>query len=161
MEHKHREEHRDGSMVVIQANLDDMNPEFTSYVTELLLGAGANDVYWIPIIMKKGRPGVMLNVLVGEDGIAAMEEIIFAETTTLGLRYMHAECHRLGREFVRVDTRFGPMTVKVGYHQGKPVQFAPENRECEEAARRHGVPLKEVYEEVRSCYRLLAGPLAP
>lgn len=153
MEQLHRHEHTDGGMVVIQANLDDMNPEFTSYITDLLLAAGANDVYWIPIIMKKGRPGIMLNVLVGEDEISAMEKVIFAETTTLGLRYIRAECHRLGREFVLVETRFGPMTVKVGYHEGKPVQFAPEFRECEEAARRHSVPLKEVYEEVRGCYR--------
>ncbi|RAV06294.1 nickel insertion protein [Paenibacillus sp. YN15] len=159
MEHLHRQEHTDGGMVILQANLDDMNPEFTSYITDLLLAAGANDVYWIPIIMKKGRPGIMLNVLVGEEGIAAMEQVIFAETTTLGLRYVRAECHRLGREFVRVETRFGPMSVKVGYHGGKPVQFAPEFRECEEAARRFGVPLKEVYEEVRSRYRELAGPL--
>ncbi len=159
MEHSHRQEHTDGGMVVIQANLDDMNPEFTSYITDLLLAAGANDVYWIPIIMKKGRPGIMLNVLVGEEGIAAMEQVIFAETTTLGLRYIRAECHRLGREFIRVETCFGPMTVKVGYHQGKVVQFAPEFRECEEAARLHKVPLKEVYEEVRSRYRSAAGPL--
>jgi pyridinium-3,5-bisthiocarboxylic acid mononucleotide nickel chelatase len=159
LEHLHRQEHTDGGMVVIQANLDDMNPEFTSYITDLLLDAGANDVYWIPIIMKKGRPGIMLNVLVDEERIAAMEQVIFAETTTLGLRYIRTECHRLGREFVRVETRFGPMTVKVGVHQGKVVQFAPEFRECEEAARRHKVPLKEVYEEVRSSYRTMAGPL--
>ncbi|MDF2924070.1 MAG: hypothetical protein K0R57_2984 [Paenibacillaceae bacterium] len=148
----HGQEHREEGMVVIQANLDDMNPEFTSYITELLLGAGANDVYWVPIIMKKGRPGVMLNVLAAEAAIPEMEEIIFRETTTLGLRYMQTTCHRLGREFEQVETKYGLLSVKVGYYKGKAVQFAPEFRECEEAARRHGVPLKDVYDEVRGRY---------
>lgn len=153
METMHRQEHVDEDMIVIQANLDDMNPEFTSYITDLLLAQGANDVYWIPIIMKKGRPGIMLHVLTGEERLAEMEAIIFRETTTLGLRYMRVSCHRLGREFEKVDTRFGPLTVKVGYFQGQAVQFAPEFRECEEMARRHGVPLKEVYDEVRGAFR--------
>jgi pyridinium-3,5-bisthiocarboxylic acid mononucleotide nickel chelatase len=152
MEFKHAEEHTDRGMVVIQANLDDMNPEFTSYITELLLSEGANDVYWIPIIMKKGRPGVMLNVLTGEDRLDMLEGIIFRETTTLGLRYMRAECHRLGRCFEKVDTRYGSISVKVGYHRGEPVQFAPEFRECEEAAKTMGVPLKAVYDEVRAAF---------
>lgn len=148
----HTEEHTDEGMVVIQANLDDMNPEFTSYITDLLLAEGANDVYWIPIIMKKGRPGVMLNVLVTEERVPDMEGIIFKETTTLGLRYMRTAVHRLGRSFEKVDTPYGPMSVKVGYHRGEPVQFAPEFRECKEAAKRHGVPLKAVYDEVRKAY---------
>lgn len=152
MDFQHAQEHRDDSMVVLQANLDDMNPEFTSYITDLLLAEGANDVYWIPIIMKKGRPGVMLNVLAGADRLEQLESVIFRETTTLGIRYMKAACHRLGRSFEKVETRFGPMTVKVGYHKGEAVQFAPEFRECEEAAKRCGVPLKAVYEEVRSAY---------
>jgi uncharacterized protein (DUF111 family) len=145
----HKEEHVDEDMLIIQANVDDMNPEWCSYVADRLFEAGANDVYWIPIIMKKGRPGVMLNVLVQEDKLERMESIIFAETTTIGLRYMRASCHRLAREFVRVDTPWGEISVKVGYHQGKMVQFAPEFRECEQAAQAHGIPLKQVYDEVR------------
>lgn len=152
MAFQHGEEHTDADMVVIQANLDDMNPEFTSYITDLLLAEGANDVYWIPIIMKKGRPGVMLNVLAEEDRLEAVEGIIFRETTTLGLRYMRAACHRLGRSFEKVETRYGSLSVKVGYHRGEAVQFAPEFRECEEAAKRFGVPLKAVYDEVRAAY---------
>jgi pyridinium-3,5-bisthiocarboxylic acid mononucleotide nickel chelatase len=149
MKFQHREEHIDEKMIIIQANIDDMNPEWTSYITDKLFADGANDVYWIPIIMKKGRPGIMLNVLVDEQRLSAMESIIFSETTTLGIRYMHAACHRLAREFVSVDTEWGPITVKVGYHQGKLVQMAPEFKECEQAAKTHQVPLKMVYEEVR------------
>ena len=62
---------------------------------------------------------------------------------------MHASCHRLAREFEQVLTRWGPLTVKVGYHQGKLVQYAPEFKECEQIAKEHQVPLKQVYEEVR------------
>lgn len=145
----HREEHIDDRMLILQANIDDMNPEYCSYVTDLLLEQGANDVYWIPIIMKKGRPGVMLNVLTDDEGAKRMEEVIFRETTTLGLRYLRASCHRLGREFHRVDTPWGPIQVKAGFHQGELVQFAPEFKECEQAAKTHGVPLKQVYDEVR------------
>lgn len=152
MEWAHRNEHVDEEMSVIQANLDDMNPEYTSYITDLLLERGANDVYWVPIIMKKGRPGVMLNVLTLNSRLADMEDIIFRETTTLGLRYLQVSCHRLGRETETVETRFGRLSVKVGYKEGKAVQFAPEFRECQEAAKRHQVPLKDVYEEVRGVY---------
>jgi len=150
----HRSEHRDDGMLLIQANLDDMNPEYVPYVTELLLEKGANDVYWIPILMKKGRPGIMLNVLAEESQLSDLEEIIFRETTTLGLRYIHASCHRLGRSFEEVETRYGSFRVKVGYHRERRVQFAPEYRECEEAARTHQVPLKDIYEEIRRAYAL-------
>ncbi|MFE5322145.1 nickel insertion protein [Paenibacillus sp. NPDC056579] len=146
---QHREEHVDEGMIVLQANIDDMNPELCSYVSDLLFDAGANDVYWIPIIMKKGRPGVMLNVLVDEKLLEAMEAVIFRETTTIGLRYMRASVHRLGREFEAVSTPWGEIHVKVGYHRGAMVQFAPEFKECEQAAKQHGVPLKQVYDEVK------------
>lgn len=145
----HGTEHTDDGMLVIQANLDDMNPEHCSYVSDKLFEAGANDVYWIPIVMKKGRPGLMLNVLAAEERLGLVEDIVFRETTTLGLRYMRATVHRLGREFVRVATPWGEITVKAGYHRGRMVQFAPEFRECEAAAKAHGVPLKTVYDQVR------------
>jgi uncharacterized protein (DUF111 family) len=148
----HREEHLDQEMWVIQANIDDMNPELTTYVMDQLFAAGANDVYWVPIIMKKGRPGVMLNVLVHNDQLSAMEEIIFTETTTLGIRHLPVTCHRLAREFVTIQTKWGNVQVKVGYLKGKRVQFAPEFQQCEQIAKQHHVPLKEVYDEVRQIF---------
>lgn len=149
MEFDHREEHVDEGMLIVQANIDDMNPELCPYIADRLFANGANDVYWIPIIMKKGRPGLMLNVLVHEAKLGDVETVIFRETTTIGLRYMKAACHRLGRRFVKVATPWGELTVKAAYHRGELVQFAPEFAECEEAARRHGVPLKDIYDEVR------------
>lgn len=153
MDFGHREEHLDEGMLLVQANVDDMNPEYTSYIADKLFELGANDVYWIPIIMKKGRPGLMLNVLVHQERLGSVEKVIFSETTTLGLRYLHAVCHRLGREFVTVDTPWGGVKVKVGYYQGKPVQFAPEFKDCEAIARNHGVPLKQVYDEVKKMFK--------
>ncbi|TBL73988.1 nickel insertion protein [Paenibacillus thalictri] len=150
MSFDHRDEHIDDDMLVIQANIDDMNPEFCSPVSDRLFAAGANDVYWIPIIMKKGRPGIMLNVLVQADKLEAMEQVIFTETTTLGLRYMRASCHRLGRAFYNVETPWGPISVKAGFYKGELVQYAPEFKDCERAAQQHGIPLKRVYEEVRA-----------
>ena len=148
----HGEEHLDDGMVLLQANLDDMNPEWTTYVAELLFAAGANDVYWIPIVMKRGRPGVMLNVLTERASVDAMERIVFRETTTLGIRRLAASVHRLGRRIVKADTPWGPVAVKVGYEGGEPVQYAPEYRECAAIAEREGVPLKAVYDEVRLAY---------
>ncbi len=139
-------------MLMVQANLDDMNPELCSHVADLLFDAGANDVFWTPIVMKKGRPGFMLSVLCDRSRLNDLETIIFKETTTLGIRYMEASCHRLGREFIPVDTPWGAITVKAGYHKGEMVQFAPEFSECEKAAKANGVPLKQVYDVVRAAF---------
>ncbi len=149
MSFAHADEHIDQQMIMIQANIDDMNPEHCSYVMDLLFEQGANDVCWIPIIMKKGRPGFQLQVLTAQNLLSALETIIFRETTTLGLRYIPATVHRLARDFVKVQTAWGEMTVKTGYHAGVLVQYAPEFKECEQAAKLFDIPLKQVYDEVR------------
>jgi uncharacterized protein (DUF111 family) len=94
----------------------------------------------------------MLNVLVGADKVEIMEDILFRETTTLGIRRIEAAVHRLGRRWVNVLTRWGYLRVKVGVLGGKEVQYAPEFRECAEIAQKTGTPLKEVYDEVRRAY---------
>lgn len=151
----HGEEHIDEKMVMIQANIDDMNPEYCTFVSDLLFEHGANDVYWIPIMMKKGRPGLMLNVFVSQKLLNKMKAIIFEQTTTLGIRYWDANCHRLGRKWVSVETPWGDVRVKVGYFQGKAVQYAPEFRDCEAIAHQHNIPLKQVYDVVRERYERL------
>ncbi|THF76688.1 nickel pincer cofactor biosynthesis protein LarC2 [Cohnella fermenti] len=148
----HKREHREDGMVMLQTNIDDMNPEFCPYVSERLLAAGAHDVFWIPILMKKGRPGLLLNVLTNADRLPAMESIVFEETTTLGMRYILTECKRLERHMVDVATPWGAIGVKVGVMGGRTVQFAPEYAHCEAAARAHGIPLKTVYEAARQAY---------
>lgn len=145
----HRYEHTDDNMLIVQVNLDDMNPEWCSYISDRLFEVGASDVFWIPILMKKGRPGVMLNVLVHESRLEEIERIVFMETTTFGLRYVRTVCHRLGRRFETVDTPWGPVRVKIGEFRGETVEFAPEYADCEAAARHGGVPLKRVFAEAR------------
>lgn len=152
MSFNHEIEHVDEQMMIMQANLDDMNPEFCSHITDMLLEKGANDVYWIPIIMKKGRPGIMLNVLTAEALLSELEQIIFTETTTLGVRYMQAACHRLGRRWVHVDTPWGTVPIKLGIYQDKVVQYAPEFKQCEQLAKQNNIPLKQVYDEARKAY---------
>jgi uncharacterized protein (DUF111 family) len=151
-ENAHAEEHVDDGMVLLQANLDDMNPEWTTYVADLLFAEGANDVFWVPIIMKRGRPGIMLNVLAAAVEADRLERIVFRETTTLGIRRIAASVHRLGRRMVKVPTSWGSVSVKIGYSGGEEVQYAPEYRECAAIAEQHGVPLKAVYDEVRRAY---------
>lgn len=154
MNNNHSDEHIDEDMIMIQANVDDMNPEFSTYVSDMLFELGANDVFWIPMIMKKGRPGLMLHVLTDKKLLFLLETVIFRETTTLGIRYSPTTVHRLGRIFKKINTAWGLMTVKVGYHQGEMVQYAPEFKECEQIAKRYGVPLKEVYDEVRKQFMM-------
>lgn len=150
---EHRHEHRDTELIRIEANLDDMNPEWLPYVMDKLFDKGANDVVCIPVLMKKGRPGFMLQILVAADLLDAMEDVLFAETTTLGLRYSPVVCHRLSREQTRVATAWGAVRVKAGYYGGRLVQFAPEYEDCARLARAHGVPLKDVYDEARRAFR--------
>lgn len=155
MEFGHNEEHIDEKMVLLQANLDDMNPEYCSFIMDKLFEGGANDVFWIPIIMKKGRPGNMLNVYVDEKRLDEVKEIVFKETTTLGLRYWKTNCHRLGREFIKVETPWGNVEIKLGIMEGQVVQYAPEFRDCEQIAQQYQIPLKQVYDTVRHAYMKL------
>jgi uncharacterized protein (DUF111 family) len=145
--------------LLLQTNVDDMNPEFCPYVIDKLLAAGASDAYWIPVIMKKGRPGLMLNVMCGHQAVDAVEEVIFTETTTLGIRHVPARTHCLGKELKKVRTRFGELRVKAGYYKGRMVQFSPEYADCEAAAAAYQVPLKTVFDEARSCFALQEGQL--
>lgn len=154
MSWNHTDEHIDDGMAMMQVNLDDMSPEYCDYVMDLLFEAGAHDVYWIPIMMKKNRSGLMLNVLYDQKDRSKMEEILFKETTTLGVRYWPVSCHRLGRKFVEVDTPWGKVRVKEGVYQGDVVQYAPEYEECRSLAREAGIPLKKVYDQVRFNYEL-------
>jgi uncharacterized protein (DUF111 family) len=138
--------------LLLQTNVDDMNPEYCPYVIDRLLAAGASDAYWVPIVMKKGRPGLMLNVMCGPDTVEDVEKIIFTETTTLGIRHLPMHTHCLGKKMKRVQTCYGELSVKIGYYKGRMVQFSPEYAECEAAAREHQVPLKAVFDEVRICF---------
>ena len=146
-------EHIDEQMAKLEVNLDNTPGEWLGYVMDLLFEAGANDVFYSPIYMKKNRPAVMLQLLCPISKIDEMKSIIFRETTTLGIRYYPLTVHRLARKFYRVETIWGPVTVKEGFSEGQLVQYSPEYEECRAIARENGVPLKTVYDEVWRQYR--------
>jgi uncharacterized protein (TIGR00299 family) protein len=133
---------------VLECNIDDMNPEFYDYIIDGLFEKGAADVFLTPIIMKKGRPAVKLSVLVKNETCEAIEEFIFCETSTLGFRKYQVEKNMLKRDFHKLDTKFGSVTIKNGYYNGKKVKSKPEYSDCKELALKNGVGLKEIYDEI-------------
>lgn len=133
---------------VIEAacNLDDETGEVLGYVTEQLLAAGALDVWTEPIYMKKNRPGVKLCFLAALDKKDALFNIVLRETSALGLRYVEKDRVVLPREFLTVDTEFGPVRVKVAMLPDGIKKFAPEYEDCRKLAEAKGVALKTVYD---------------
>lgn len=130
-------------ITVLETNLDDVSPEVVGHCIERLLREGARDAYAVPIQMKKSRPGVLLTVLCGGDQVSAMERILFAETTTFGIRRQTAQRTKLRRRHETVTTPFGELRIKVGERAGL-VTFSPEYEDCKAAAETHRVPLREV-----------------
>ena len=136
------------SVWVLETNLDDVPAEIIGYCTEELFRAGALDVYCIPLHMKKQRPGVMLCALTREEKIPALEEILFRETATFGVRRYRAERTILEREEVQVTTQWGTIRAKRGM-RGSLTVTTPEYEDCARVAREQGIALREVYEVVR------------
>jgi pyridinium-3,5-bisthiocarboxylic acid mononucleotide nickel chelatase len=137
---------------VLETNLDNVSPEIIAYCYEMLLAAGALDVFTTPIVMKKNRPGVLMSVLAPPDAVAALEEMVFRETGTLGVRRYLAQRYKLHRRSCTVDTPWGPVQGKLGWREGQPPVFAPEYEDCARVAREHRVALREVYQKARSAY---------
>jgi len=130
----------------LQANIDDLSPEILGAAQERLFKAGALDVFLIPIQMKKNRPGTIITVLCRPEEREAMQEILFAETSTFGIRYRDMDRVSLEREIVRVETSAGSVQIKVGRRHGRIVQVSPEFESCDEVARESRQPLKRIYE---------------
>lgn len=136
-------------VVVLETNIDDMDPRIYEYVMERLLKEGALDVCLTQVVMKKSRPGVRLTVLSSEEKRTALEEIIFRETTTLGIRRYRAQRSVLEREIKKVQTGFGKIRVKEARLGGKLLRVEPEYEDCKRAARKSGVPLRDVIRSTR------------
>jgi len=134
--------------VMLECNLDDMNPENYSHVMDLLFLAGAADVFIIPLVMKKSRPGHMLCVLCNFETLRNMKEILFTETSSIGIREKILKKSMLRREQVMVSTKFGDVEVKRSFWNGRVVNEKPEYEQCRKLARVHGVTLKEIRKEV-------------
>lgn len=132
--------------IMLETNIDDMNPQIYEYVFQELLSKGALDVFIKPVQMKKNRPGSVLHVLASKDKVNEFSEIIFRETTTLGLRMYPVLRKMLEREFWQVETPYGSVSVKVGRLKGEIVNIAPEYEDCLKIAQDQEVPLKLVLE---------------
>jgi len=131
-------------VVVIEAEIDDMTPQLFGAVMDALLGAGALDVFYTPVQMKKNRPGTLLTVIAPTGARAALTGLIFRETTTIGVRYRESEREVLDREIVEVSTAVGPIRVKIARQGGAVLNIAPEFDDCVRAATAAGRPVKDV-----------------
>ena len=134
--------------MMLETNIDNMNPEVYSHLFPTLLDNKALDVFVTPIVMKKNRPAHKLSILCREEEAGQLEEIVFRETPTLGIRKYAVEREELERRFEKVETRFGELTVKLAYRNGTLLKFSPEYEECREAAEQKGIPLFQIYNEV-------------
>src|SRR6185295_13334743 len=132
------------SVVVIEADIDDMNPQLFGVVMETLHAEGALDVFYTAIQMKKNRPGTLLTVVAPPDARERLTAAIFRETTTIGVRYSEMSRECLDREEVSVATPLGAVRVKVARRDGRVLNAAPELEDCARIAREHQVPVKEV-----------------
>jgi uncharacterized protein (TIGR00299 family) protein len=132
-------------IMVMETNIDDSSPEILGYVMELLLKAGALDIFYTSIQMKKNRPATKLTVLCKENLREAMEKILFTETTTIGIRVRKEERTILKREPMQIDTRYGKLLVKkMSFHDS--IKIMPEYESAKQLAKENGVPLREIYQ---------------
>jgi hypothetical protein len=132
----------------LECNIDDMNPEFFDYISERLFKAGVSDVFFSNIMMKKGRPGILFNVICETELAASVKNIIFTESTTLGIRTFPFRKDTLVRKFETIKTIYGDITVKRSYYNGNEVSCKPEYEECKRIAAENGIPVKEVYNNI-------------
>jgi uncharacterized protein (TIGR00299 family) protein len=135
----------DEAIYRVEANVDDMSPELCEHAAEVIALAGALDVWWTPVAMKKSRPALLLTALAPPAALEPVLAAVLAETTSIGVRFDRVARRVLARELVTVDTPFGPIPVKVARQGEHVVNAAPEYEACRAAARAHRVPLKSVF----------------
>ncbi len=138
------------SVKILETNIDDMNPQFYEHIMRLLLQAGVLDVFITPVYMKKNRPGNILTVICRDDQVQAAADIIFKETTTLGLRIREEKRMVLKRGFTTIETSYGEVRLKVAYGADgtSSVHWTPEYEDCKLLAEQAGIPLQKIYMEV-------------
>jgi len=143
----------DEEISIIEANLDDMNPQIYGYVLEKALLAGALDVYTTALQMKKNRPGTLLTILCRPEDADVLMSLIFAETTTFGVRIHRAQRRALPREWVNVSTSYGPVRIKLSRSNGHVLHVTPEYDDCRKLAVEKQVPLQHVISEALRTYQ--------
>jgi pyridinium-3,5-bisthiocarboxylic acid mononucleotide nickel chelatase len=141
------------TVTVLEANLDDLNPQVFGYVMDRLLDEGALDAFGIPVQMKKNRPGMLLTVLCKPEDAMKLMQLLFAETTTLGVRRREESRQILARRWENVRTQWGDVRIKIASMNGTVTNYAPEFEDCRRLASQHRVPLKTVMQEAARAYR--------
>jgi pyridinium-3,5-bisthiocarboxylic acid mononucleotide nickel chelatase len=144
----------DEQLWMLETNVDDLAPQMLGYVLEKALELGALDCYFTPIQMKKNRPATLISILCRPTDRDRFAEMLFSETTTLGVRSYAVERRALEREIVSVETRYGPIDVKVARLNGRVVTYMPEYEHCRAAARQAEVALRVVEEEARLAFTM-------
>jgi uncharacterized protein (TIGR00299 family) protein len=139
--------------VIIECNIDDMNPEFYDALMERLFAAGAHDVFFTPIIMKKSRPALTVSVLCDVSQQKVIEEVFWLNSSTFGLRSYKIAKSMLRRETVKVKTKYGKITVKNGYLNERIIKSKPEYEDCKRLAIENGVSIQNIYESIRLAER--------
>ncbi len=132
---------------IIETNVDDMSPEISSYVMEKLFENGALDVFFVPILMKKGRPAIQINVLCPSNIRDLLIKVVLTETTTFGVRFYAADRVILNRDYVEINTEWGPVRAKRGYLNGDLIKTVPEYEDCKSLAEQNGVSLQSVFQD--------------
>jgi uncharacterized protein (TIGR00299 family) protein len=140
------------TVTVLEANLDDLNPQVFGYVMDRLLEEGALDVFGVPVQMKKNRPGTLLTVLCKPEDASRFTQLIFTETTTLGVRRREEVRQTLARRWENVRTQWGEVRIKIASMNGSITNYAPEYEDCRRIAAEHHVPLKTVMQEASRQY---------
>lgn len=140
------------TITVLEANVDDLNPQVFGYVMDRLFEEGALDVFGMPVQMKKNRPGTLLTVLCKPEAAEKLAELIFVETTTLGVRRREEVRQTLARRWENVRTQWGEVRIKIASMNGTVTNYAPEYEDCRRLAAEHRVPLKTVMQEAARAY---------
>jgi hypothetical protein len=139
-------------VTVLEANLDDLNPQVFGYVMDRLFEEGALDAFGIPVQMKKNRPGTLLTVLCKPEAAGKLTQLIFTETTTLGVRRRDEVRQALARRWEKVSTQWGEVRIKIASMNGTVTNYAPEYEDCRHIAAEHHVPLKTVIQEATQAF---------
>jgi uncharacterized protein (TIGR00299 family) protein len=136
-------------VLVVETNIDDMNPQLYDYVMERLFDMKVKEVFFTPILMKKSRPATLLTVICSPSQLSAVTEFFFKETTTLGLRWHEEERARADREIITLDTRYGTIRYKIARWEESVINLSPEYEDCKRIALKRKIPLKDVFEEAK------------
>jgi hypothetical protein len=135
--------------MVIETNIDDMNPQFYDYVMEKLFAMEVQDVFLTPILMKKNRPATLLTVICHSEKLPSIVEFLLRETTTLGLRWHEEERARADRKILTLQTKYGEVHFKLARWEGRAINLSPEYENCKRLALKKRIPLKDVFEEAK------------